>query len=252
MPSGSQDVVLQVLRERDAADLLHQRTAGIGGERVLVGGARLEPQRHACQLLHEAVHAGGHAEAADLVLLVDAVDGMHVHPHQQPAVGETAGVAEEVAEADRSMSRLGDDVVTLAAQPDAVALPRRIEARHGVVELEAALFEQLHQGDARERLGHRVDAEDGVVADGHPAFAVAQAERRVVRHLAVTADGHLRAGDLAGLDVVAVEVGGDALETSCVEAGPGDVDVHVDHLARQAVAAASSSNGSTMVVVTLR
>ncbi len=90
--------------------------------------------------------------------------------------------------------------------------PRREEAGNRIVDLEHAALEQLHQRDRRDRLGHRVDPEDRVVADRDPTLSISEAERSLIREMATPPDRHLAPGNLAGVDVVALEMGADAVE----------------------------------------
>ena len=49
-----------------------------------------------------------------------------------------------------------------------------------LVERDAAFLEQHHEGDARDRLGHRIDAENSVVFDGDFTFNIGKALHRAV------------------------------------------------------------------------
>ena len=57
-------------------------------------------------------------------------------------------------------------------------------------------------------------------------FAVGASEGPEIRNFAVARDERLAAGDLARIDVVALEVLGDAVQAPGVEAGPFGSDVH--------------------------
>ena len=70
-----------------------------------------------------------------------------------------------------------DVVGPLAVQPLPVAL---------------ALFNQHHEGHAGDRLGHRIDAKERVVAQRPVAPDIHAAERGAVHHLAVTRHQQLR------------------------------------------------------------
>ena len=76
----------------------------------------------------------------------------------------------------------------------------------GIVELELALIEQLHRHHGGDRLGHREQAEDGLVRDRRLGDDVLHAEEFVIDRLAVLLDQHDRAGDLAGRDLVLEEL----------------------------------------------
>jgi hypothetical protein len=117
------------------------------------------------------------------------------------------------------MRRLGLHVGAAAGHPDLMILPGREEAAHRVVQLEVAALIEAHQRHGGDRLAHRIDAEDGVVGHRLAALPVHLAERAKVGEVAVPGDRDLAAGDLAGADVVAFQVVGDAFEPGGREAG---------------------------------
>ena len=78
--------------------------------------------------------------------------------------------------------------------------------RDGIVELDLALLDQLHRHDGGDRLGHREQAEDGLVGDRRLGHHVLHAEGFVIDRLAVLLDQDDRAGDLAGRDLVLEEL----------------------------------------------
>jgi hypothetical protein len=95
---------------------------------------------------------------------------------------------------------------------------------HGIGEVEVALLVQRHERHGGDRLRHRVDAPDGVLAHRRLALGVREAERAEVGDVPVAGDERLAAGDLARLDVPARQVRRDALEARLVESvGP---DLH--------------------------
>ena len=74
------------------------------------------------------------------------------------------------------------------------------ELRNRVVEREAALVVVRHQGDADDRLGHRVDAEDRVLLDGDPVLDVPFAVGVEVDELPLAGDHRDDTGELAVVD----------------------------------------------------
>ena len=118
------------------------------------------------------------------------------------------------------------------AHPHTMMAPARHHPRHRVVELEHAQLEQLHQRDRHDRLGHREDAVDRVVAQRGGALAVAQAQAGVIGEVPVSTNRHLAAGDLPRGDVAAVEMGGDPIESRGVEAGGTWLQFHEIPLCR--------------------
>ena len=71
----------------------------------------------------------------------------------------------------------------------------------GLFERDAAFFDQHHEGDARDRLGHGVDAEDRVVLDGDLALDIGQTLNRVVDQFSAPIDRELGSREAAGFDV---------------------------------------------------
>ena len=113
-------------------------------------------------------------------------------------------MTKHVAERDRSAKGLGDHVIAFARDPDPVVLPGRHIAADGIIQLEVALFVKAHQRDRSDRLGHRIDAIDGVVAGGLAALNIHQAERLGIGQMAMSRDADLTPGQLARRDIVAL------------------------------------------------
>ena len=72
--------------------------------------------------------------------------------------------------------------------------------RHRIVEREPAFLVERHQCDARDGLGHRVDAENRVLGHGHAVRDVLFAVRLEVRDLAVPGNDGDDAGKYAPVD----------------------------------------------------
>jgi hypothetical protein len=85
--------------------------------------------------------------------------------------------------------------------------------RTAIVELEVPALVQGHQRDRGDRLGHGVDAKDRVVPHRRVALAIHAPERLEVGEVPAARDCDLAAGELARVDVTALEVFGDARET---------------------------------------
>ena len=130
------------------------------------------------------------------------------HRHGPLGVDEAAG-AVRVALAHLESPELGEEPV------------------HWVVELEQRALVQAEQGHPGDRLGHRVDAPDRVVAHRHLALAVGVAQRRRVREPPGARHQHLAPGDLARLQVAGAEVVVDAGQAPGVEAGGVGVGLQV-------------------------
>ena len=80
-------------------------------------------------------------------------------------------------------------------------LELRNEARHRIGQPQLAFFHQHQDRDAGDRLRHRRDAEDRVLAHRRLRFEIHLALRLEVRDLAAPRHHRDRAGDLAALDV---------------------------------------------------
>jgi hypothetical protein len=107
-----------------------------------------------------------------------------------------------------------------------VVAPLRNDPIDRIVELEIALLVEGHQRDRGDRLGHRIDAVEGVVGGRLAALAVHLAEGFEIGQVTVARDRDLAAGDLAGLDIVAVQVVGDPFEPLGGEAAAGVRQIH--------------------------
>ena len=90
---------------------------------------------------------------------------------------------------------------------------------NGLVERDAALLEQHHEGHAGDRLGHRIDAKNGVVLDRHLALEVGKALHRAVDDLAAAVDQKLRSREAAGIDIAVLQMRLDTVEGHLGHAG---------------------------------
>ena len=75
-----------------------------------------------------------------------------------------------------------------------------------LVERDAALLDEHHEGDGGDRLRHRIDAEDRVFLHRHVAFDVGEALHCRVNDLAVTVDDRVGAGETPVVHIVAREM----------------------------------------------
>jgi hypothetical protein len=100
--------------------------------------------------------------------------------------------------------RFGDtssSVFVLAANPD-VGEGGKI-FRDRVVKPKLAFVDQLHRHEARDRLAHRKQAEDGIIGHRQLGRDIAYAEEFAIDRLAVLLDQQDRAGDFSLRDLVA-------------------------------------------------
>ncbi len=87
------------------------------------------------------------------------------------------------------------------------------ELGDGVVEEEVPFFQEHHDRDGRDGLGHRVDAEDGIVGHRLTGFAVPVAPRLNVGDLASPRDECDSSGGFLSIDVP-LDVGVDAAQST--------------------------------------
>ena len=115
------------------------------------------------------------------------------------AVGKTGRVAHQVQNRDRPCGR---NALELAVALDADG--HRGECRQvfgdRFREQEPPLLDQRHRCDRDDRLGHGIDAEDGVLAHGRPV-GLERAHRLMKGDLAVAGDQHRHARRFPFLDL---------------------------------------------------
>jgi len=113
----------------------------------------------------------------------------------------------------------------VAAHEHRQILPRRDEPVHGIVELEATLLVERHQPCAGDRLGHGVDAKDGVRRQRPPPLDLQMSPRVEIGDLPAAGHQGEYAGELAGVDV-ALEVLADARQARRRETDLFGLDDH--------------------------
>jgi hypothetical protein len=141
-------------------------------------------------------------------------------------VGEAAHVGEQILDPHRPLTGIRQEVRIAAAAEDAQIAPLRNPAMDRIVQLEMALLEEHHQGDRRDRLGHRVDPEDRVLAHRLAALEIHQPDRLAVLDPPSPMDEGQEAGNLAGLDVAFLQMGADPRELLRIESAALVVHVH--------------------------
>ena len=144
----------------------------------------------------------------------------------EQAARQTRRVHQHVAHVHGPLRLDQRDALVVADHPDLECAPLRDVAVHRIEQLEHAPLVELHECDGGDRLGHGVDAEDGVVGHRDRPLAVHEAERAVVRDVTAAHDRDLAACDLAGVHVGRAEVPGDALQPGLVHAGCLGFDLH--------------------------
>src|SRR5205814_7636966 len=79
-------------------------------------------------------------------------------------VSQAGGMPQQVDDQHWARWRFGQKWRRSAGLKHAEVLPFRDVLMDGLVERDAAFLDQHHEGDRSERLGHRIDSENGVVA----------------------------------------------------------------------------------------
>ncbi len=154
----------------------------VGRQAVVPRRARLAHERLRRELVDALLqrHVSGRQAVDDPDRPVGVADG----PVVQEAVGQARTMGEEIADGHAAPRVLG--LALLAG--DALLLEGRDEARHRIVQAQLALLVEHHDRHAGDRLAHRRDAEDGVLAHRRLALDVLEPGRVDVDHLAVARD----------------------------------------------------------------
>ena len=204
----------------------------VGRDRVVPGRAGRELERQPAEGVDEGLEAF-RLEGVDLAGAVGGVDA----GAQLEAVGQARGVAQQVDDAHRRVDRPGDEGAGYARAVDGQVAPGRDPAVHGVVDRDPAFLDQHHEGDAGDRLGHRIDAKDRVLGEPLPALQRCVAEHALVHEVAFARHRQQRAGQESGADVALGEEAVDAREPFGAEAqGCGRGLRHAPILAARRVA----------------
>jgi hypothetical protein len=169
-----------------SGDLLDEAAEQVGVEAVGPAFPRLVHQRHG----GETVHRGEECVTLDIQSHPDSGlgvkgDGIAGADHGVPEAGR---VGEQVADRDVALRRHGGGRAIgriERRQHLLVAVGGKI-ARDGIVETEAALLHQHHDGDAGDRLGLGRDAEDRVGAEWGAGLQIGVAGGAKKGHVAVT------------------------------------------------------------------
>ena len=180
-----------------AGDDLDEIAQHVGGDAVVPRLAGLGDQREGRELLDDLLQAGVGVAEIDAVLgAVERVDRIALHE----AVGQARRVGQQVAEVDLALGRHRIDLAAAAAGIDARVGEAGDEFRDRVVELKAALLVEHHDRRRGERLGHGIDAEDGVGPHRLVALDVGLAAGLGEGQLALAHDDRHHAGQAAAVD----------------------------------------------------
>ncbi len=117
------------------------------------------------------------------------------------AVGKAGGMRQEIADRHFPLARLRLVFLSRASRPDLQLLEGGDVAGNGVVQLKVPLLVEHHECKARDRLRHRIDAEDRILLHRQAALAVALAGDLEMRDLAVAGDERREPRDLAAVDI---------------------------------------------------
>ena len=160
----------------------------VGRNAVVPFGAGLRDQRNVGGGLDDLGQRLVGRLEIDAAVAVHRIDRRGFHE----AVGQARCVRQQVAERDVAFRRHGLQFAAHAAGEHAHVLEAGQIARDRIVQLETPLLVQHHDRRRGERLGHRVEAEDGVRRHPLLAFDVGQAARVEMHQLAAAQDhgGH--------------------------------------------------------------
>jgi hypothetical protein len=188
-----EDPLLEKLLERQARDLADQVTQHVGRDRIVPGRTGRELERHPRQFVDETVQTVRPFEGVDLGA---AVSGIDVRARLE-AIGQAGGVSQQVDHAHWRFRAPGLEAARQAGEVHTQVAPGRNEAVHGIVQRDQPFFDQHHERDARDRLGHRVDAHDAVFRQRCPGLDRRLAEHRLVHPSALARDVQQGARQLA-------------------------------------------------------
>ena len=153
------------------------------------------------------------AGEVEIMLAVDSIDIVAV----LQSVGEARHMRQQVDEAHRMRRLAGRE----GDRPAAAGIDREVGefGKHlgdRFLERDEALFDQLHEGDRGDRLGHAGDTEQRIVAQF--ALVVAHhAKPGVMHRLPVARDQQLRIGQAAIVDIGLGQEGRDSAQPVGVE-----------------------------------
>ena len=197
----------QEFAEARAAELLHQVAHHIDRHRVVPRRARRELQRDLRQLLDHRIEPALGVELGYVRPAIGAVHAGAVHE----AVGQAGGMRHQVHHLHRPQDGRGDEArfagrhqAGQAGGVDAQVLPRRDVRGDVVVEAEGPFLDQHHQRHRGDRLAHRIDAEDRILAHRLVALEVHAAGHAGMRKLAAAVDHGQHARQAAAIDVAAL------------------------------------------------
>ena len=187
-----EDALVEERGEGLAGDDLHQAAEHVGGDGVvpLIAGLGQEGK---------GGEAGDHlGERAVVGLEIDGAGAVQ-RVHQgglHEAVGQAGGVGEEVTPGDGAPGGFQLQLQRVAADGHGHVRELGEEVADRVVELEQALLVEHHDGQARERLGHGVDADNGVRRHGRAGGEVGQPGGALVGDPAAAGQGDGQASEL--------------------------------------------------------
>ena len=127
---------------------------------------------------------------------------LHRSIERDLAISETGGVPQQILHDDFAIGRnrrVGHarEFAVGTRDADLLALERRKEFRHRIGEFDLAVLDQHHGGDRDQRLGHRIDAKDGIQRHRLAFILVLEARGVGIDELALARDQHDRAGEFA-------------------------------------------------------
>ena len=187
--------------ERLARHPLDHGAEHVGGNRVIPALAGREFERQLADCSNEAVQIEIAVPALHLRLAIGGIDVGAV----LEAIGEPRGVPQKVEHPHRFAGRPGDERhAATAAVIDAHALELGQYVMDRRVDRDLALFDQHHERDRGDRLGHAGDAEQRSFVDTGAALA-GSALMREMHDLAIAGDQQLGIGQPSGVEVARLQ-----------------------------------------------
>ena len=197
-----EDAFFQHIAERLALDPLDDCAHNVGGNRIIPDTARIELERDGGHRSDEFFHR---ARALEIVDLFAAIGGVN-RGALLKAIGEAAGMAQQIDHLHGCRCRAGDERHTTAARLKHAGLGElRQNARHWIAQRDLALFHQLHERHRSDRLGHAGDAENRILLQRLTGSRVSL--KRKMCNLVTAPDQQGRVRQQAGVDVFRLDIG---------------------------------------------
>ena len=204
----------QEFREALAGNLLHQIAGHVQANGIIPHLARREFQG---QFLQIRDHGRKSAFAVGFPDMEFAIGGVEIGAVEE-AVGQPGGVAQQIHHLHRFDVGGGKKGAQRAAGINAEIGEARNIARYRIVQPDAAFLHQHQHRHRGDRLGHGIDAEDGVLAHGRFFGQIERTAHPLPDQFAASPDQGQRAGNGALFHIIVGDDVADALQAHRIEA----------------------------------